>query len=282
MNRISTIAMMVGVLGTVAFALPASAQDNTMEQNNREQNPASVRPMSEKLPSGKMRQVAQDKSMSKMSMNKMGSQDKMGMRPGSVGTMDKMFMNKAAIGGMFEVKSSKLALQKSSRADVKQFAQSMVSEHTPVNAELMQIARTKKVMLPASLDAAHQKTYNMLAKLSGAAFDTAYLQAQHRDHVAAVELLQNGSVANKDADTRAFAQKHLPHFRQHLTMVDALRSGGMKNMMSGKMGKMDKMDGMGNRDKSKMNPAPPANTPVTDPNAEKPAPENPVPPATTP
>src|SRR6478736_8280587 len=56
---------------------------------------------------------------------------------------DKMFVEKAAVGGMFEVKSSQVAQQMATDANVKNFAAHMVADHTKANQELMSLARTK-------------------------------------------------------------------------------------------------------------------------------------------
>src|SRR6266702_967599 len=57
----------------------------------------------------------------------------------TLGKEDKTFMREAAIGGMAEIELSKIA-QKSENADVKNFADRMVRDHTAANRQLMAIA----------------------------------------------------------------------------------------------------------------------------------------------
>ena len=54
-------------------------------------------------------------------------------------------MDDASAKGIAEIESSKLALQKSTSAEVRKFAQVMINDHTAANAELTAIARTKKL-----------------------------------------------------------------------------------------------------------------------------------------
>ncbi|MDW6023589.1 DUF4142 domain-containing protein [Mesorhizobium sp. BAC0120] len=65
------------------------------------------------------------------------------------------FVNKAAIGGMFEVQSSELALKKSKDADVRQFAEMMVTDHTKANNTLKSVAKQEHLKLPTELDHEH-------------------------------------------------------------------------------------------------------------------------------
>src|SRR3954451_16178643 len=77
---------------------------------------------------------------------------------------DKLFVEKAAVGGMFEVKSSQLAQQMATDANIKNFAAHMVADHTKANQELMGLARQKGWQVPAALDQKHQEMLDQLGK----------------------------------------------------------------------------------------------------------------------
>src|SRR3954468_16352176 len=89
---------------------------------------------------------------------------------------DQAFAREAAIGGMVEVDLGNLAKDKASSADVKQFGDRMVADHSKAGDELKQWAQQKNVTLPAQIDAKHKATHDRLAKESGAAFDKAYMR----------------------------------------------------------------------------------------------------------
>src|SRR5215212_5181894 len=71
---------------------------------------------------------------------------------------DKTFAMKAAMGGMAEVELGKLASEKATSPDVKQFAQRMVTDHGKANDELKTVASKESIDLPTSLDGKHQAT----------------------------------------------------------------------------------------------------------------------------
>ena len=85
---------------------------------------------------------------------------------------DKMFLQKASEGGMAEVQLGQLAAQKGNSAEVKQFGQKMVEDHTRLNEQMKPIADTLGVNAPKHLNKVDQAEYDKLSSLSGDAFDT--------------------------------------------------------------------------------------------------------------
>lgn len=132
------------------------------------------------------------------------------------------FWTNAARGGLAEVEMAKLALQKSQNADVKNFAQMMVTDHTKANSELKTLAAKKNVTLPTDLGS-HQSTLDDLTKLSGAEFDKEYVSAMVDDHETDVDLFEDNT-DNSDADIKAFTTKTLPTLKKHLEMIKGIQS----------------------------------------------------------
>jgi putative membrane protein len=149
---------------------------------------------------------------------------------GSGGTLsalspeDKEFVTKAGMGGLFEVQAGNLALQKATGADVKTFAQRMVTDHGNANAELAQLATTKGVALPAELAGDHKATLDHLSSLSGAEFDKMYMQHMVEDHNKDVGEFDKASTSATDADLKAWAGKTLPTLKEHQTMAKDIAS----------------------------------------------------------
>src|SRR3979490_1120961 len=63
---------------------------------------------------------------------------------------DAAFYKKAAEGGMAEVQLGKLAQEKSSNPNVKDFGAMMVGDHSAANDKLKSIAESKSIKLPTS------------------------------------------------------------------------------------------------------------------------------------
>jgi putative membrane protein len=132
---------------------------------------------------------------------------------------DQAFVQHAAGGGMAEVELGKLAHDKASSADVKAFGDRMVSDHEKANDELKQLAQAKNITLPAAIDKKEKALYDRLSKLSGAAFDRAYMNAMLADHKKVVAEFKRESSAGADPDVKAFAAKTLPTIEDHLKMA---------------------------------------------------------------
>jgi putative membrane protein len=154
------------------------------------------------------------------------------------------FIHTAGIANTFEIQSSQLALQKSSNADVKQFAQQMIDDHTKAGAKLAGITKDDKMPAPPTqLDAKHKKIMGSLQEKSGASFDSAYIQAQTKAHHEAVNLFSKYGKSGENPDLKKFASTTLPTLQSHLQHVERLsgvaQSG--KGMSSGRASTGGKM-----------------------------------------
>ena len=132
---------------------------------------------------------------------------------------DNAFVKEAAIGGMEEVELGNLAKQKASSNDVKQFGERMVTDHEKADDQLKQVAQQKSVTLPTALDAKHKATVDRLSKLSGDAFDKAYMKEMVSDHRQDVAAFKKESASGKDADVKQFASSTLPTLEDHLKLA---------------------------------------------------------------
>ena len=139
---------------------------------------------------------------------------------------DKEFVAKAAVSGKFEVKSGELALRSGQSADVKKFAQHLVTDHTKANQELMTLASRKRWELPTALDGKHQEMMTRLSAARGAEFDKSFMEVQVKEHEKAVALFEQASKQAQDPDLKAWATKTLPKLREHLDMARKGPKGG--------------------------------------------------------
>jgi putative membrane protein len=147
-----------------------------------------------------------------------------GMQAGKASTADAKFVHEAAVGGMAEVAMGKMAAEKAMSADVKQFGQRMVDDHSKANSELKTLASSKGMTLPADLDPAHKAASDRLAKLSGAAFDRAYMQEMVKDHDKDVAAFKRASATATDADLKGWAGKTLPTLEEHQKMAKSINA----------------------------------------------------------
>jgi putative membrane protein len=148
----------------------------------------------------------------------------MGQKAGGKMTADKKvndehFVMEAAQGGMAEVELGKLAADKAASSEVKKFGQRMADDHGKANDELKTLAQSKNITLPTAIDAKHKATIDRLSKMSGEAFDRAYMQDMLKDHQKDVAAFRTESKTGKDADVKAWASKTLPTLEEHLKLA---------------------------------------------------------------
>lgn len=143
----------------------------------------------------------------------------------SVSDMDKKFMMEAGAGGNTEVMASKIAVEKSTNAKVKDFANQMITDHTKAGDELKALAGQKNVTLPDSIMEDQHKALDDLRAKSGKDFDKAYVKMMEKDHKETVDKFQMASEKCEDSDVKMWASKTLPTLKMHKEHVDMLEKG---------------------------------------------------------
>ncbi|MBV9811332.1 MAG: DUF4142 domain-containing protein, partial [Acetobacteraceae bacterium] len=108
----------------------------------------------------------------------------------TLSTTDATFLNSAAMAGMGEVQLGQLASTKASSPAVRTFARRMVTDHTKVNDQLMQLAQSKQLTPNTGLMPNDQDMLTQLQGLRGRAFDRAYINGQVMDHQNTIQVFQ--------------------------------------------------------------------------------------------
>ena len=121
--------------------------------------------------------------------------------------------------------------QKGTSDEVKRFGQQMADDHGKASEELKTLAQNKHIPLPTDLAPKDKALRDRLSKMSGPAFDRAYMQAMVTDHVKDVSAFSRTSRTAKDEDVKSFAAKTLPTVQEHLRMA---RDGNRAVGTSGK------------------------------------------------
>lgn len=134
---------------------------------------------------------------------------------GGIARSDRRFLEEAYMGSMAEVRLGKLAQDKASSQEVKDFGRRMVDDHNREIERLSKIAGDEGVQLPSQLDRKHQKTYDRLSKLSGAGFDRAYMKEMTSDHGKDVSEYEKAAKSARNEALRQHAQQEIPTLREH-------------------------------------------------------------------
>jgi putative membrane protein len=133
---------------------------------------------------------------------------------------------------MAEVELGQLAAEKATNSDVKEFAQRMVKDHTQANDQLKQIAMQKDVTLPTSPSAKNEAVKARLSKMSGDAFDKAYIANTVKDHKKDIAEFQHESSVGQDPDVKHFASQTLPTLQDHLKQAESITPKHQQSMSS--------------------------------------------------
>ena len=108
-----------------------------------------------------------------------------------VSARDKNWVSDMLSDGTAEVELARMAKDHAASADVKQFADMMIQDHTKAGDELKQIATTYAIQPDVKIDEKHKGLMDKLSKLKGADFDHEYMEAMVSDHEDAVRDLRS-------------------------------------------------------------------------------------------
>jgi putative membrane protein len=126
------------------------------------------------------------------------------------------WLNKEIRNGNAEVKFSELAVKQADSAKVKLFAAKMVAAHKKMGAKLNEAARNLNVTVSTELNKDQTGTIDGLKRLSGVAFDRAYITRIVQDHEKAVKSFENEARKGGQPDLKKLANDALPHLQEHL------------------------------------------------------------------
>src|SRR5207245_2878669 len=129
---------------------------------------------------------------------------------------DGEFVQTVARNGMLEVELGKVAAKSAKRAEVKQFAETMVTDHAKVKEQLKKAAEAAGLPVPEVMGEERQKTLDRFAKYAGKDFDRDYATEMVAQHEKDAALFTAATKAAKHPAVKDFAKKALPTVQGHL------------------------------------------------------------------
>jgi putative membrane protein len=136
---------------------------------------------------------------------------------------DKKFLAMAAQSDVNEIKLSELAVEKASNPAVKNFAKTMVTEHTEMTGAMKPFAESWGLTPPGGPDDDHQKEWDKLNGLSGKDFDKEYMSAMVSDHAKALSAFTTEAKDTKDVKFRTAVLKGKTRVAAHKNMAYDLK-----------------------------------------------------------
>lgn len=136
----------------------------------------------------------------------------------------------AVTANQVDIEYAKIALDKASNAEVKKFAQTMMTDHQAVIDKAVALV-TKLGVTPEdnptsqSLVSGATDTKAMLNSKSGADFDKAYVDNEVAYHKAAIDIVENTLIPeSSNAELKSLLESALPLFKEHLSHAEMLQN----------------------------------------------------------
>jgi len=130
---------------------------------------------------------------------------------------DERFLIQAAEFDYEQIMIGKLARQRATSDDVREFATMMEEAHRNTKSELGSMGIIKSIAVPCAPTKAANDSYDKLNAVSVEEFDEAYLARVIESHNDAIAMFESCTNASHDPDVKAIASKRLPELRSHLS-----------------------------------------------------------------
>lgn len=133
------------------------------------------------------------------------------------------FVSQAIEGDDAEVQLGQLAEQKGQTADVKEFGQKMVADHTQINAKLMEpVAKQLGSSVPKGPSKKEKKEIAKMQGLSGQQFETAYIQMMVTDHQKDLKNYKDEADSAQNPMVKQAAQEAATVVQKHLQLIEQI------------------------------------------------------------
>ncbi len=132
--------------------------------------------------------------------------------------VDYNFVAQANLGAPFQIASGRIAEEKASTANMRDYAHLMVASHIPVVDALAAILRRERVTAPPNtlLQGAYDAMIASLKADRAATFDRDYVAGQVHYQKGNAALFQYEIQSGTDPELKEFAQRTLPKIEDHL------------------------------------------------------------------
>jgi putative membrane protein len=143
-------------------------------------------------------------------------------KAGGAGMSDQQFIDFAAQTDMVEANLGQLAQSNASAPPVKDYAQTLVTDHNQDYNQLYDIAHQANLNRPDAIDADQERVIASFEKLKGEAFDHRYIQEMIAGHTKAIAIYKKEAANAQNPALKSYAEQTLPTLQKHLDAAKAL------------------------------------------------------------
>jgi putative membrane protein len=135
---------------------------------------------------------------------------------------DRQFAQEAAAGNQAELELAKMAEGKADSDPVKEYAGTLVEDHTKAGEELKRIAEEQGLTLDPEVPPEAQQAKEKLSGQSGEAFDRSFVEQMITDHDKTIQLYEEQAAKGQNEALKQFATSTLDTLRMHLDQARQL------------------------------------------------------------
>lgn len=150
------------------------------------------------------------------------AQQQAGQEP--LGGKDRQFLNYAAEDNQAEIQLCLLAEKRATSPALKAFARLMVDDHVEVESRLAALGNELHADLSDGIGKDGQETQSKLAPLTGNGFESAFMQAQIKDHSEDIQKFSDEVRSTQNTRIKQFANETVPILQQHLALARAVEA----------------------------------------------------------
>lgn len=133
------------------------------------------------------------------------------------------FVNEAASGGLMEIQLGRLAQQKGSSQQVKDYGRMMERDHADASNKLKMNMQKLGIPAPSTMLQKHEDNIEKLSKESGAEFDKAYIDLMVKDHKEDVNKFEKAAENIQEPSLKEWTSNTLPVLKKHLALAEQLQ-----------------------------------------------------------
>jgi predicted outer membrane protein len=149
-----------------------------------------------------------------------GQADARGTDAGEPGS--KEFLVQAMQNSLAKIELCILTLKKSSIAELRLIAQTMIDEHSKLGQEIEQLAEKKDLGLQLQPGEERQAVIEKMSLLSGREFERRFIEQNLKDHENDLDVFTHYAAEVQDRDIKALAEKGRKMLIKHLKLMKEL------------------------------------------------------------
>ncbi len=134
--------------------------------------------------------------------------------------VDKQFMITAAKTDMTEAHEGQMAENQAMRTDIKDFAKTLIQDHTKSYQRLTKLAAETGISIPKGIDGAKDRTVRGLGGLKGERFEGEFARDEMAAHRQAIVIFKREASHGQNAEVKAYATEMVPVLEKHLHLAE--------------------------------------------------------------